>query len=53
MGNEGLVEYYRRKLLERYAAYINRDSCKKIEELLRSADADMIAAILNLLQSKK
>ena len=50
---EGLVEYYRQKLLERYAAYANRDVVQRIMDLLRSADADTLAIILNLLQSKK
>ena len=47
-----LVEYYRRKLMERYVAYTNRDLVQRIIYLLSSADPDTLAVILGLLQSK-
>ena len=53
MESESLVDFYRRKILERYTACINRDTHQKIADLLRSADEETLAAIVRLLESKK
>lgn len=53
MDDKVLVEYYRRKLLERYAVCVNRDSRQKIAELLRSADEETLTDIIRYIESKK
>lgn len=53
MDEESLVDYYRRKLLERYAECMSRDIRVKIADLLRTANEETLAEIIQLLESKK
>lgn len=53
MDDDWLVDYYRQKLLERYTACVNRDSRLKISDMLRTANEETLAEIIQLLESKK
>lgn len=50
MDDKGLVEYYKRKLLERYAECAHRDTRIKISELLKTANTETMTEIIQLLE---
>lgn len=53
MDDDWLVDYYRRKLLERYTACVNRDSRLKIADMLRTADVETLDTVIQFLELKK
>ena len=48
-----LVAYYRKKMLERYEAVKEAPEMQQIREKLRSADAETLREVLNLLDKQK
>ena len=48
-----LVAYYREKLMERYKAAAETQEMQQIREKLRSADAETLKKVLDLLDKQK
>ena len=48
-----LVEYYRRRLQERYRQCTERPEKRKALELIRRADEETVGKVIDLLEQKK
>ena len=47
-----LVEYYRKKLLEKYQKSLERPEMQQIREKLQEADAETLREVLKMLEKK-